>query len=85
MVACGEHLVAVKPFASRFEWEIHILPLQHRADFLRSSREELDDFAHGLRRTMARLDEVEGGVQCNFFLNSVPHGEKFDNCQESYH
>jgi len=34
----GEHFVAIKPFASRFEWEIHILPLKHQADFLKASR-----------------------------------------------
>jgi len=34
---------------------------------------------------MARLDKVVGGVQYNFFLHSVPHGNEFDNCQDSYH
>ena len=81
----GEHFVAIKPFASRFEWEIHILPLKHQADFLKASRTELDDFARVLRRTMARLDKVVGGVQYNFFLHSLPHGREFDDCQESYH
>ncbi len=28
--------IAVKPFASRYEWEVHILPLMHSADFLSS-------------------------------------------------
>ena len=81
----GERFIAIKPFASRFEWEIHILPLQHQADFLKSSEADLADFARVLRRTMARLDQVVGGVQYNFFLHSVPHGSEFDNCQESYH
>ncbi|MCL1462761.1 hypothetical protein, partial [Klebsiella pneumoniae] len=74
-----------KPFASRFEWEIHILPLQHQADFLKANRDDLDDFARVLRRTMARLDKVVGGVQYNFFLHSVPHGNEYDDCQDSYH
>ena len=34
---------------------------------------------------MARLDEVVGGVQYNFFLHSVPHGSEFDDCGASYH
>jgi len=85
VVERGEKFVAIKPFASRFEWEIHILPLTHQADFLKASREDLDDFARVLRRTMARLDKVVGGVQYNFFLHSVPHGNEFDNCQDSYH
>ena len=85
VVERGERFVAIKPFASRFEWEIHILPLQHCADFLKATREDLQDFAQVLRRTMARLDKVVGGVQYNFFLHSVPHGSEFDDCQQSYH
>ncbi|KRT53665.1 galactose-1-phosphate uridylyltransferase [endosymbiont of Ridgeia piscesae] len=81
----GEHFVAIKPFASRFEWEIHILPLKHQSDFLKANRDDLSDFARVLKRTMARLDKVVGGVQYNFFLHSQPHGEEFDGCSDSYH
>jgi len=81
----NDHFVAIKPFASRFEWEIHILPLHHEADFLSTSREQLDAFAGLLRRIMARLEKVVGGVQYNFFLHSLPHGEEYQKCQESYH
>jgi UDPglucose--hexose-1-phosphate uridylyltransferase len=63
VVERGERFIAIKPFASRFEWEIHILPLRHEADFLKASSEDLEDFAQVLRRTMARLDKVVGGVQ----------------------
>ncbi len=81
----GERFVAIKPFASRFEWEIHILPLQHEADFLSATPEDMTDFARVLKRTMARLEKVVGGVQYNFFLHSVPHGSEFDGCRDSYH
>jgi UDPglucose--hexose-1-phosphate uridylyltransferase len=81
----GERFVAIKPFASRFEWEIHILPLRHQADFLKATAEDLDDFANVLRRTMTRLDKVVGGVQYNFFLHSAPHGSEYDDCADSYH
>ncbi|MGD2116870.1 MAG: DUF4931 domain-containing protein [Chromatiales bacterium] len=85
IVERGEKFVAIKPFASRYEWEIHILPLQHEADFLQTSREELADFASVLKRSMARLDKVIGGAQYNFFLHSKPHGEQYNNCEDSYH
>lgn len=85
VVERGERFIAIKPFASRFEWEIHILPLRHEADFLMASGEDLEDFAQVLRRTMARLDKVVGGVQYNFFLHSAPHGSEFADCQPSYH
>lgn len=85
VVERGEHFVAIKPFASRYEWEIHILPLRHESDFLRICDAEREDLARVLRRTMARLDAVIGGAQYNFFLHSLPHSAEFSNCQDSYH
>jgi UDPglucose--hexose-1-phosphate uridylyltransferase len=69
----GEHFIAIKPFASRYEWEVHILPLKHEADFQQASDEDMADLGNVLRRTMARLDAVLGGVQYNYFLHSQPH------------
>jgi UDPglucose--hexose-1-phosphate uridylyltransferase len=81
----GARFVAIKPFASRYEWEVHILPLQHEADFMRASTDDLADFARVLRRTMQRLDAVLGGVQYNYFLHSIPHGPDHAKCAPSYH
>ena len=85
VVERGEKFIAIKPFASRYEWEVHILPLEHRHDFLSLSKEDCEDFARVLRRTMARLDAVIGGAQYNFFLHSLPHTPAFANCHDSYH
>ena len=85
VVEKGEHFVAIKPFASLFEWEIHILPLHHQADFCLASDEELADFASVLKNVMARLDTVLGGAQYNFYLHTLPHGDAYSNCQDSYH
>jgi UDPglucose--hexose-1-phosphate uridylyltransferase len=38
-----------------------------------------------LRRTVARLDSVIGGVQYNIFLHSAPHGQEFEDCGAEYH
>jgi len=81
----GEHFIAIKPFASRFEWETHILPLKHEADFLSTSEEKLNDLARVLRRTMARLETVIGGEQYNYFLHSLPHDSHCQDCNPSYH
>jgi len=85
VVERGERFIAIKPFASRYEWEVHILPMRHEADYLRATREDLADFAQVLRRTMARLDQVIGGAQYNFFLHSLPHGDEHKDCGPSYH
>ena len=85
VVERGERFIAIKPFASRFEWEIHILPLHHQADYLHTDEDDLADFARVLQRTMTRLDTVIGGAQYNFFLHSLPHGEEYTDCGPSYH
>jgi UDPglucose--hexose-1-phosphate uridylyltransferase len=77
--------IAIKPFASRYEWEVHILPLQHQSDFLRIPQEDLADLARVMRRTMARLDAVLGGAQYNYFLHSLPHDKDYEDCTASYH
>ncbi|MDO8706806.1 MAG: DUF4921 family protein [Sulfuricaulis sp.] len=81
----GKKFIAIKPFASRYEWEVHILPLQHQSDFLRISQEDLADLARVVRRTMARLDAVLSGAQYNYFLHSLPHDKGCENCEASYH
>jgi UDPglucose--hexose-1-phosphate uridylyltransferase len=85
VVERGERFIAIKPFASRYEWEVHILPLTHQSDFLGITERDLEDLARVVRRTMARLDAVIGGAQYNFFLHSKPRGEEFADCDASYH
>jgi len=85
VVERGKHFIAIKPFASRYEWEVHIMPLVHQADFVDLSPEHLEDFATVLKNTMARLDAVIGGAQYNFFLHSLPRGEAHANDSDAYH
>lgn len=85
VVEKGKRFIAIKPFASRFEWEIHILPLFHQSDFTAVSQEDLEDFARVLKRTMARLDAVIGGTQYNYFLHSQPRGPEYADCGPSFH
>ena len=79
-----KRFIAIKPFASRFEWEVQIFPLFSQADYLQCSDKDLEDFALLLKRTMIRLNKVIGGAQYNYFLHSVPHGDEFKKHQKSY-
>ena len=86
VVERSKRFIAIKPFASRYEWEVQILPLAHQADFLEANPEDLADLAWIFRRTMARLNAVLGGApQYNYFLHSVPHGQEYDDCAPSFH
>ncbi|MDH4161154.1 MAG: DUF4931 domain-containing protein [Nitrospirota bacterium] len=81
----GKKFIAIKPFASRFEWEVQVLPLCHEADFANLADEDLADLARVFQRAMARLNSVLGGVQYNFFIHSLPRGPVYDGNRESYH
>jgi UDPglucose--hexose-1-phosphate uridylyltransferase len=81
----GKRFIAVKPFASRFEWEVHILPLQHQSDFMSITEEDRADLARIFKHTMKRLDRVIGGAQYNFFLHTLPRRCGYADCQNSYH
>lgn len=85
VVERGERFIAIKPFASRYEWELHILPLHHQSNFLDTGEDDMEDLARVLQRSMARLDAVIGGAQYNFFLHSLPRAKEFDDCHASYH
>jgi UDPglucose--hexose-1-phosphate uridylyltransferase len=81
----GNRFIAIKPFASRFEWEVQILPLNHEADFVNLSEDDAIDLGRIFRRTMARLNSVLGGAQYNFFIHSLPHGTGAGARRPSYH
>jgi len=85
VVERGKQFIAIKPFASRYEWEVHILPIKHQSNFLKVTGEELDDLAWTLRRTMARLKTVAGEVQYNYFLHTEPHIKNSSDCAQSFH
>ena len=81
----SKRFVAIKPFASRYEWEVHILPLEHASDFLDTPPEDLVDLAGILKRAMARLNAVLGGVQYNFFIHSLPHAAEYADSAPAFH
>jgi len=85
VVEKSDHFVAIKPFASRFEWELQVLPLQHQSDYTQTTDQGLNELARVVKRAMARLDAVVGGVQYNYFLHSIPQGSEFDDCHSAYH
>ncbi len=80
----SNRFIAIKPFASRFEWEVQIFPLFQQADYVACTNKDLQDFALLLKRTMQRLNRVIGGAQYNYFLHSIPCGEEFSKYQTSY-
>jgi UDPglucose--hexose-1-phosphate uridylyltransferase len=67
-----EGFVAVAPYASRFPYEICILPTAHRASFEAISPDEVDALARLLREVVARLGRLFGDPPYNFALHTAP-------------
>lgn len=85
IVEKGYYFVAIKPFASRFPWEVHILPRQHCHDFCGISDAECRNLASVLLRVMLRLQAVLGFVEYNYFLHSAPAVLKTSEGESSFH
>jgi len=85
LVDRSDYFVAIKPFASRFPWEIHILPRQHHHDYRTISDTECLDLSGLLRRVMLRLQSLIGFVEYNYFLHSAPARSGASKCESSFH
>ncbi len=87
----SRHHVAVCPFASRFPFELMILPKRHQADFWAMLPEELDDLASVMKLTLARLKIVLDDPPYNFVLHTAPFRRKrakvgyWKTLDEDYH
>lgn len=81
----NDSYVAIKPFASRFPWEVHILPIIHSHDFQGITDRECDDLAGLLQRVMLRIENVLGMVQYNYFIHSGPAYPASAQYQASFH
>jgi len=78
LVAGNEDFVALAPFASRFAWEVWLLPQRHRARFTDATEAELASLARILKSTLASLDETLGLPPYNLSVQSAPFGDGSD-------
>lgn len=81
-VTGNDDFVVLAPFASRFAWEVWLLPRRHRARFAQASEAELSSLAPVLKTTLASLDEALGLPSYNLIVQSAPVR---DDSDEHYH
>ena len=67
-----ERFVALAPFASRFPFELWILPRTHSPDFARIGPEERADLARILKRTLLKLRQALRDPAYNFIIHTAP-------------
>jgi UDPglucose--hexose-1-phosphate uridylyltransferase len=64
--------VAVTPFASRFPYEVWLLPRAHAPRFELTSAADLDGLAEAMRQTLRRLDAALDRPHYNYVLHTSP-------------
>jgi UDPglucose--hexose-1-phosphate uridylyltransferase len=74
--------IALAPFASRFPFEVCILPKMHDASFEKAHREEYGHLAAILQGILRRTCTLLNDPPYNLMLHSAPW---FDACEQYYH
>lgn len=85
-----DSFVAIAPFASRFPFEIWILPKEHSCDFPRLADASRIDLARILKVTLAKLKMALGDPPYNYIIHTAPFrvGRKagyWRTIEEDYH
>lgn len=81
-VVITDQFLVHAPFASRFPFELMLLPRKHSADFTATSDDELADLARCLRQTFEIVRERLYDASFSLILHSVPLRS---TAEHSYH
>jgi UDPglucose--hexose-1-phosphate uridylyltransferase len=80
----NEHFVSIAPFASRFSFEMWILPKVHQSRFEETGREGLASLAQILTESLRRLNYALQIPPYNYFIHNLP--QKFERqWNQAYH
>ncbi len=78
----GEHFITFAPFASRFPFELWILPRNHSSHFENIQKSEVEELAVTLRSALCSLESILEEPPYNFIIHTSP----FDQPElEHYH
>ena len=85
-----DHFVAMAPFASRFPFEILILPKKHHCDFAEGINGQEGDLAYILKDVLLRVKNGLGDPAYNYLIQTAPfrrkhQDNKWRTIEEDYH
>jgi UDPglucose--hexose-1-phosphate uridylyltransferase len=72
LVAESEHFVVVCPYASRFPYEMWLLPRNHASHFESQPDEQLRDLSGILQSVIGRLEALHERLAYNYFIHTAP-------------
>jgi len=67
-----KHFVAFCPYASRFGFEVWIVPRRHQPRFEDVEAGELGELSLLMREVISRIESAVGQVAYNYFLHTQP-------------
>jgi UDPglucose--hexose-1-phosphate uridylyltransferase len=79
----NKYFISFCPFASRFPFEIWIIPKKHHGHFYHMPEEEIPALATILRETIGKIKKVFVNLSYNFIIHSSPVNGDYD--VEYYH
>jgi len=68
----SDRIIALCPFASRFPFELWILPKRHHCDFSAMQSEEVGELAVVMQQVIGRLRTVLNDPPYNYLLHTAP-------------
>jgi UDPglucose--hexose-1-phosphate uridylyltransferase len=85
-----KNIVSIAPFASRFPFEIWILPKKHSSDYTRIKDEEIRDLAKVFKTLMHKLSKLLDDPPYNYMLHTAPFRRTkrpgyWNTIQDDYH
>jgi UDPglucose--hexose-1-phosphate uridylyltransferase len=75
VVSLDEHFAVLTPYASRFPFELMVIPRRHAHAFPDEDRATVGALARTLKETLARLKSVLRDPPYNFVLHTAPNTE----------
>ncbi len=73
IVMQSKFFLAYCPYASRFPFEVTIIPYTHSSDFTSMREEEIADFSYILKSTLLKLKHTLNDPPYNFVLHTIPN------------
>jgi UDPglucose--hexose-1-phosphate uridylyltransferase len=73
----SDYFIALAPYASRFPFEIWLLPKSHISSFFETDTEILTDLARMMKETLLRLKTGLDDPPYNYILHTAPPGKEF--------
>ncbi len=75
----NEHFITIAPYASRFPFEMWLLPKVHGSSYENNQSSIYASLARMLKDTLMRLDEVLDRPAFNFMIHTSPIGEEIND------